>query len=440
MTNKDKLVAWHKSTYDAKSDEYCWICLSQKQVYLLGQATRQMRWRTRWIGGFDQDELDYVVGDLEERLADMTACTDIAQILTEINNIKADISSLQVDFDSTQAAYTSTIDVDTDTVDTIAVTPLMDAVSGADTTCDNDAVYGAVSQIVEYINQTNVDFLEYVTQIANVSEQTKRVISAIPLLNLLPFDEMADYAAFLINELLDEYNATVTESLLQIVKCDLFCIAIGNTDCKLSFGDLLNYFGSHVSATFGNAVTTFADLVEFAITGTFASSLYFYYLCYFQLWCAYAATTFLRNVGYKEYGLQGRAGYNSPDSDWAIFCDCVTYPVLVTGDDQIACNLTTSPLGTLESLGNGNWRLTSEDNGSGEQWGTFQEEAGLLIKISSATRTAGSQPFRRYCDAAETTTSLVLGDIPLGVSMYGYRFGLTTGTTIIYEFHAEFAV
>lgn len=193
--------------------------------------------------------------------------------------------------------------------------------------CDDtgkDKIYGAVDRLVRYIHNKNVDFLENISQGSNVAEQLKRLISATPIIGLLPGDEAVEYVGFLIDELLDEYNATVDEALLQEVICDLFCIAV-NSGCRFSLGDVYNFFAGSVSPTFSNVANTLTNLIQYALTGTFSGDDYFYFLCYFQMSIAGAKQRFLDIQAVSAYEQQMAAGFNSPDGDWDIFCtDCPT--------------------------------------------------------------------------------------------------------------------
>ena len=61
---------WHTEQYNALSTETCLVCLTNQEVYLLGQALRQMTWETRWIVG-DGDtlpDIDAISSSLEVKL------------------------------------------------------------------------------------------------------------------------------------------------------------------------------------------------------------------------------------------------------------------------------------------------------------------------------------------------------------------------------------
>ena len=218
--------------------------------------------------------------------------------------------------------------------------------------CDTDgkdAVYGAIDQLVRYIHGLNVDFLQELSQAANVPEQASRFVSAVPGVGLLPFDELISYTAFIVNELLAEYNATADETLLQNVICDLFCIAVAS-DCVINLWDVYNYFSSKVSPSLGLGVSTVANLTQFAITGTFSGDDYFYYLCYFQMAMVALKSRFLAVNSASIYAQQLAAGFNSPDNDWSIFCiDCPQMYRIKTYDFAMGLNGATLTQGVVGS-------------------------------------------------------------------------------------------
>lgn len=66
----DKLVMWHTELYNAMSDDGCFLCLTDKEVYLLLQATRQMEWSSRWrvADGDSLPDIKALASTLEEKL------------------------------------------------------------------------------------------------------------------------------------------------------------------------------------------------------------------------------------------------------------------------------------------------------------------------------------------------------------------------------------
>jgi hypothetical protein len=331
MTNFNKLVRWDADFYKSLSDDDCIVCLTEKQVYVLGQMIEQINWfRTRWTGDISGLDFDAISGELSYRLGERMTCEQVTNINTIVSNLQQAILLLQ--------SLTSQIFNEVDGGDDLYIwNPSESVVTDSNShqqlsdygvtaeTCDDegkDAIYGAVSALVRFINQVNIDLLERVNQAGNLPDQLSRLISGIPGLGVLPIDEVFSWGQFIATELEDEYNATVDEPLLQTVICDLFCIAVAN-NCHLDFNDVYNYFSGKVEPTFGLTVTTLLDLINFGITGSFSGDQYFYYLCYFQIVVVGLGQAFFGINSMQDYAYQTRAGLNSPDHDWSIFClDC----------------------------------------------------------------------------------------------------------------------
>lgn len=326
LTNSqiEKLGKWDADFYNELSDDDCIVCLNEQQVYLLGQIIEQITWqRTRWTGDTSGMDLAAIAGELEHRLADRMTCEQISNISNVINQLQLQVANLTTTVNNYVDPAPDPDPITDDTPLNEAVTPSdMSAIGTTIEGCDTDdknALYGAINQVVRYIVQVNADFLESMTQAAgNIVEQFQTLFGAFPPTDLLAADEISKYINFLIDELLEEYNATITEDLIQETICDLFCIAV-DSGCNTNMYDISNYFGSKVDPTFSNFALTYANLVQFALTGTFSGDMYFHYLCYFQL----ASAAMGDGIGLQSlrpYEYQLAAGQNSPDNDWTIFC------------------------------------------------------------------------------------------------------------------------
>jgi len=238
---------------------------------------------------------------------------------------------IQTIFDATQAGEIEPeYSTSTTTINNIYPTATLTAmVFASDEACDTagkDKIFGACRQLVNFINDNNIDFLQQVGQdIGNLAQQSQTIISAIPIVGLLPIDEAAGYIAFIVNELYGEYLAILDQALLDSVMCDLFCIAVAN-DCRLDFNDVLGYFSDKVSSSITQFGTTLDELVNFALVGTFSGDDYFYLLCYIQLHAVGTGGTFNTISQLDAYTLQGQLGANNPSNDWTLLCDdCPTF-------------------------------------------------------------------------------------------------------------------
>jgi hypothetical protein len=362
-TNFEKLVRWDADYYKSLTDDDCIVCLTEREVYIIGQITDMLRWkRTRWIGDILGLDFDLIASNLEYKLSERMTCQNITTLLQKITQLEAKIDYV---FNETVVNEGDTVyDPETTVMDDVFTPEQMqtgDMAVQAET-CDEDGkhqIYGAVSQLVRYIVGKNTDLLQQFEQgVGNLAEQAETLLSAFPPTDLLAVDEVAKYTAFLTQELQEEYEATVDEELIQEVICDIFCIAVAN-NCRLTMWDVYNYFGSKVDPTFSNAALTYANLVGFAFTGTFSGDMYFHYLCYFQLASA-AFSGVATGDGLKDYELQIAAGFNSPDADWMLFCtDCPQLYRKYTVDFAFGLAEWTIDTGTLES-----GRMRGADGGS----------------------------------------------------------------------------
>ena len=326
-TNFEKLTRFDADFYKSLSDEDCIVCLTEKQIYVLGQTLEQIGWaRTRWIGDTSGLDFDAISSDIQYALREKMTCETLELVLERIIRLEEQI---QLIYNETQE--NEGVDIfapDTTVIDDVNTTQELTDFGVSAATCDSagkDAIYSACNTLVRYIVQNNVDFLERFSQSLSASESAERLISAIPAVGLLPIDEIIGYAAFISEELLEEYNATVDETLIQSVVCDLFCIAVAN-NCTLDFNDVFGYFADKVAPTLNNFATTYLELVVFATTGTFATDDYFYYMCYFQLVTVGMGQFFLSLNSVESYALKARDGLSSPDDGWTIYCtSCPTF-------------------------------------------------------------------------------------------------------------------
>ena len=262
-----------------------------------------------------QQILEFLKGEDCMDCEDIEDCLETSTTITTINNNVTNINN-------TINNNNVSIDINTTTVNNVFPPAEQEEIIGGEVPgCDFDAAWSACWTLVNYIDTQNRDFLQEVSQSTSQAKNASIMISAIPALGLLPFDEILAYTDEITNNLLGEYNAIVDTALLQDFACDLFCIAINNDPCGLTFQDLFDYLSGKNELSLGVAIDTLANIVQFALTGTFSGNQYFYYMSYVQVFVAYAGQEFLGLRGVTQYDLQMAAGYNSPDADWELFCE-----------------------------------------------------------------------------------------------------------------------
>jgi hypothetical protein len=59
-----KALQWYSDFYNSRSDEECVICLTERQVYLIGIIIDSLGWSTRWIGDISGLDLERIAADL----------------------------------------------------------------------------------------------------------------------------------------------------------------------------------------------------------------------------------------------------------------------------------------------------------------------------------------------------------------------------------------
>jgi len=320
-TNFDKLVRWDADYYKSLTDDDCIVCLTEREVYLVGQILDMLRWKnTRWVGNLIGLDFDLIASNLEYKLSERMTCQNISTLLEKITTLENKIDYV----------FNSTATDNGDTPPTES-TPAWDettpeefaeefsiSTDGCDTD-DKDAIYAGIYQLVRYVNQVNIDALQSMSQLGNLASQIDKLISAATG-GLTPFDEVASYVEFLMTELIDEYEATVDEALLETVTCDLFCIAI-DSNCTINLSDVINYYGSKIGSTALDLTNSLLNVMQFAATGTFSGDEYFYFMTTFQFITVALTDHFFDVDSMENYKTQILAGMNSPDNDWTLLCD-----------------------------------------------------------------------------------------------------------------------
>jgi len=320
-TNFEKLVGWDADFYKELSDDDCIVCLTEREVYIIGQITNALRWKaTRWIGDIAGLDFDLIASNLEYKLSERMTCQNITTLLEKLQSLETKIDYI---FEQTATDNGDVIPDETTTAWDVTTPEEFSedftyTTDGCDTE-DKDALYGAIFQLVRYVNQVNIDALQQLSQIGNVAQQIDKLISAATG-GLTPLDEVAGYVDFLVNELLEEYEATVDEELLETVTCDLFCIAV-SSNCSINMSDVINYYGSKIGSTALDLTSSLANVMQFAAIGTFSGDEYFYFMTTFQFITVALTDHFFNVDSMSGYMTQLAAGANSPDNDWTLLCD-----------------------------------------------------------------------------------------------------------------------
>jgi hypothetical protein len=184
--------------------------------------------------------------------------------------------------------------------------------------CDYDNLFAATTGLVKFANDAITDLLQQVDAATGGLEMAGDIVSAIPGLGLLPFDEIIAMAQAFFDNLLTNYQAAYTTELADQYRCDLFCLA--KEECELFFVQAFGYFVER--ANMSVAITDMRDVVEFLTQGTFSGEEYVHALhAFFFFVLAFRMDFFGKDADYLARVVA--ASYNDSDPDWAILCECV---------------------------------------------------------------------------------------------------------------------
>lgn len=190
-------------------------------------------------------------------------------------------------------------------------------------TCDNDNLYAACTQLVDFMNSAITDFLEIVEAGTGRLERMNVTVSAIPIIGILPLDEGLLFLDQLIENFTANYAAQYTTTLRDEYACELFCIAQEN--CGLTFEQMLDYFESKAIATFDRVSLT--EAIDWFVFGTWTGDLIVHGMHALFAWSILWGSEFF-GVNLNRIVRMVQAASNDSDNDWLIKCDDCNEPLI----------------------------------------------------------------------------------------------------------------
>jgi len=183
--------------------------------------------------------------------------------------------------------------------------------------CAPDNLWGAISELIEAMNQNNIDAQEALEVVSNVFERVALIYSGIPLAETLPLDEAIDYVQGVWTDTLFEiYVGNDTEGYRDELKCDLFCLARDN-DCLLTIDMLYSYFAERVGYV---GLDDFAALVAYLTSGVWVGTQVNDIFFLTQVAVLRYGNQFFTITGLRPFEMYMALGNNNPDPDWEILC------------------------------------------------------------------------------------------------------------------------
>lgn len=194
-----------------------------------------------------------------------------------------------------------------------------EGVVSATTDCDLDMLFGSITEILSQLDINNRDFLEIIEVGTNTRERITTLISAVPLIGLLPADEALQFLDKLQSEILENYEAQWTTSLKDEYRCDLFCLAQDQPNCELTFQAMIEYYNNRLGTAL-EPINFFGAVVQYFLLGTWAGSTVVDIMMLIQLSAWQEASNWL-GLSLRTLQTVGLLGANNPDPDWNILCD-----------------------------------------------------------------------------------------------------------------------
>lgn len=279
--------------------------LTPQQAAALVAVCPDMKWRTRWQNPPSKDTRDAFVAEMMFNLMNPLTldCDDVADCIETNPGVQIAINNV---YNNNSVS-----------------TPMPGSVSGANLYdnsdgCVEDELWGAIDQLIESMNQNNIDAFEVVEVATNLAERASMLFAAIPIAETLPLDEAIDYIQGIwTDDLFEAYIANDTEAYRDALKCDLFCLALGN-GCVLSINDVFQYFINRLS---GDASDTFAELVAYLTTGTWVGTEINDMFYAGQIMFMKYGNKFFDVVGIRPFQMYLNIGKRSPSSAWMDICD-----------------------------------------------------------------------------------------------------------------------
>lgn len=373
MTNLGKLVGWDIDYYLSLSEDECLICLSERDRYALGQALMQMRWSTRWNSDIDTPlpDINAIASRLDDKMSD-ESCIDLCQMISDCIAGNQTIQQ-QISFYSGYPSITA----ETEEVADYLMTDLLEGQGVV--SCDINSIFGATTQLTDFLNMLSVDLLEIFTGAFAVPERLADVISAIPVVETLPLDEILEFTAKMAQQIENSYNSAYDSQIRDDFRCDLRCLVIEN-DCQLSLELARNYFYDKLETAITK--TDFLQIVNDIIANNWLGEQSIYLLHFMILQTIIFGGEIL-GIDVNRIARQVATFFNDPDSDWEVLCDdCPDYwtSVIDFSNAQYFSHFLQSVAWTPREWGvydggDGQWEATNATS-------TFNNVKGISIGIT----------------------------------------------------------
>lgn len=338
---------------------------------------------------------------------------DMCQVIADcLNDLDSPARQALMDILASQEAG------DTYITNSMGMTTEQIASTVLDKGCDASEIAGAVIAIVDTFDEYIVDAIQIIELGTNDEERIASFISGFPAFGVLPVDEVIDMAQDFLEDFSENYVAAITPEWKDEVSEALYCLALEQPDCKLTFELLYTYFQTRATSGL-DLVATVYDLANFITGGDFAND---------ELIASgmYAILLASLKVGQEFFGMNapkiGAITRDAPPSSaWEDWDECDPPP-----PDPACMDLTASEHGWVGQGG------TTWDSGDGFRAFYYVLYGESLLRVFYE-----GDPFSAYLERVVVYFSIPVTNVLL-YQQGGGESNMYTGTPITeIEFSAE---
>lgn len=298
---------------------------------------------------------------------------------------------------------------------------------GNNPTCDKDVWYGGIDNLVNSLHENNLDSLQILEVATNVTEWLVDVVAGVFGIKAPVAQSMAEWALFIQNSILENYEAQWTQQYRETITCDLLCIAMEN--CELTPQQIIDYFYGRLGSqlTFGSLIT---ESLQFLVFGVWSGTEIVDAMILSQLVFRAQFGRWFEHIAFNSIDVDIALGFNDASNDWELICDpCGWLSNWYNGDGDVVGDGWTYTLGTYDS---GDDDANSTFNGTSSHLAYIEyiftaettitriEFDGRLVKNSTLNRV---QMIRRI-DVDNTVTNLAT-TTPTGTGIKNYTLEFT---------------
>lgn len=187
--------------------------------------------------------------------------------------------------------------------------------------CDKDALWAGILEIVTRLDSMGLDFLEQTVANNDKAERITNIIDIVPLFG----DVVADVITVFADNAQDIENAYVAHSSLQVLEetaCALFELVC--EECRYpTFDEIYDYYASY-------GISGIQDIASYGITAAMdyligtnglGNAVVWYTMNSTVLYTLYLGGTWLGKRGTKWLEIYADIGEDAPNNGWELLCD-----------------------------------------------------------------------------------------------------------------------